>query len=169
MKLAPIHTTLFICLTMMCAPVLASWESHILPSDFDSADSLEKAIALAKQKDKAVIVYYTRTNCPPCDALRSRLRSDEEIAASFKTNYVFTVVWGSSMGRDERENYRNRFGVQGAPTWIVFNANGEYVCTSSGGIYTNENGKKIHEAIQSRITAGAQKSETGPQRCRIES
>ena len=164
MKFDLCSTVVLICLSMTCASARADWESSILPRDFDTANSLDKAVALAKQKNKAVIVYYTRTNCPPCNVLQSRLRK-EEVAAPFRDSYVFTAVWGTSMGQSERETYRSRFGVQGAPTWLIFSQNGEYVCTSAGGFFTDEGGKKLHEAIQSRLSIAASTKETASRRC----
>ena len=38
----------------------ADWESYILPGGFVHASSLDKALALAKEKNKALILYYTR-------------------------------------------------------------------------------------------------------------
>jgi len=134
-----------------CSTVLADWETHLLPKNFQMTNSFSKAVALSKDTKKAVILYYTRTNCPPCDRLQSHLRNSE-IADQFRDSYVFTAVWGSSMGRIEREDYRQRYGIQGAPTWVAFNAAGEYLCTSAGGFISVEEGKKLHEDIQRRLS-----------------
>lgn len=129
----------------------AEWEGWLLPNDFIRADTFEKAVAIAKDKDKALIVYYTRTSCPPCSLLQSRLRQ-EEVAALFRDKYVFTAVWGSAMGMNERESYRRRFDVQGAPTWIAFDKDGKYLCTSPGGFFSFDEARAIHEGIQARLS-----------------
>jgi thioredoxin-related protein len=144
-------------------PASAEWESHLLPRDFDMASTMEKALVLAKQKDKAVIVYYTRTNCPPCNVLQSRLRQ-EAVAAPYRASYVFTAVWGSSMGHAERESYRKRFDVQGAPTLLVFNNAGQYVCTARGGFFTTDEATKVHAAAQTYL-AMPRSADQGPRRC----
>ena len=144
-------------------PARADWESHLLPRDFDMASSMEKALLLAKQKDKGVIIYYTRTNCPPCNVLQSTLRQ-EAVAAPYRTAYVFTAVWGSSMGSAERESYRKRFDVQGAPTLLVFNNAGQYVCTARGGFSTADEATKVHAAAQSYLALSGS-TEKGPRHC----
>lgn len=154
-----------LCLAVACPPADANWESYILPASFDTADSFAKAIALAKEKNKAVIVYYTQTNCPPCNLLQSRLRK-EEVAGPFRAGYVFTAIWGTRISYTERENYRSRYGVRGAPTWLVFNRSGEYVCTSGGGFDTDEGAQTLHEAIQLRLSATALPVGGGPRQCR---
>ena len=130
----------------------ADWESTILPRDFKTESTLSSALATAKQTGRDVIVYYTRTRCPPCEVLQGRLRN-ESVAKPFRESYVFTVVWGSSMGLQEREDYRQRFAVDGAPTWIVFNSAGSYICTSSGGFSSDEGGSQLHAVVQKRLAA----------------
>jgi len=133
---------------------LAEWESTILPQSFRYESSFAAASARASEENKTLIVYYTRTRCPPCDWLRAMLKK-ESVGAPFRDNYVFTVVWGSSMGYKEREQYRSQFGVQGAPTWIVYNPKGQYLCTARGGFDSDEGGAKLHAAVQAlRATEG---------------
>jgi thioredoxin-related protein len=128
----------------------ADWESTILPRDFQTDNSLAKALASAKQSGKSVIVYYTRTNCPPCNVLQGRLRK-EDVAKPYRDMYIFTAVWGSSMGNAERERYRQEFAVEGAPTWIFFRNDGTYVCTASGGFRSDLAGTELHQVVQSKI------------------
>ena len=153
---------LFALMAGSCAS--ADSERSILPRNFDTASTLHKAVAVAKEKNKAVILYYTRTNCPPCTVLQSRLRK-EEVAAPLRAAYVFTVVWGSYMSYNERESYRRRYDVQGASTWIVFSSNGEYVCTASGGFNSDKGGRRLHEAVQARLATLAGSSEADPTHC----
>lgn len=124
-------------------PVEAERESKVLPQSFDTAGSLDEAFVLAKEKNKAVIVYYTRTRCPPCTILQSRLRR-EEVAAPFRDEYVFTALWSRLMDREKRAYYRDRYDVVGAPTWLVFDSGGGYVCTSIAGFKSDKAGKRLH-------------------------
>lgn len=139
-----------IALLTLSSITVAAWESTILPRTFSHENSLEKALVRATSEGKNVIVYYTRTKCPPCDVLRGRLNR-EEVGKQFQQNYVFTAVWGSSMGHEERESYRSRFGVRGAPTWIVYSAKGKYVCTARGGFESDEGGAALHLAAQAAL------------------
>lgn len=142
----------------------ADWESILFPKDFQTENNRAKATATAQQSGKHVIVYATRTNCPPCDALRYVLRTDS-VAKQFRDAYVFTAVWNSSMGNAEREDYRNRYGVQGAPTWIIFTNTGKYVCTAPGVFLNAEEANARHKAIQARLANVSETSPTGPERC----
>jgi thioredoxin-related protein len=132
----------------------ADWESTILPRDFQTENSLAKALASAKQSGRSVIMYYTRTSCPPCNVLQGRLRK-EDVAKPYRDMYVFTAVWGSSMGNAERERYRQEFAVEGAPTWIFFRNDGTYICTASGGFRSDQAGMELHQVVQSKIVAAS--------------
>ena len=160
-----VRNVLPIIFVVACSTTFADWESSILPRDFKTESGLSKALTAARQSGQHVIVYYTRTNCPPCRQLQARLRK-ESVAKPYRDSYVFTAVWGSSMDSTEREHYRQRFGVQGAPTWIVFKNDGQYVCTSEGGFETDEAGEQLHKALQSLLAApSADGSSDTPRRC----
>jgi len=142
--------SVFLLLLSVAVSAHADWESSILPKDFVFESSLTKAVSTAQGAGKAVIVYYTRTQCPPCDVLQWRLRK-EEVGNPYRSAYVFTAVWGTAIGYTERENYRSKYGVPAAPTWIVFNSRGKYVCTAPGGFGSDEAGLRLHEAVQSLL------------------
>jgi hypothetical protein len=143
----------------------ADWESSVLPSGFQTENSLQKALATANGSRRSVIVYYTRTNCPPCNVLQGRLKNPD-VGGPYLNGFVFTVVWGSSMGNAERESYRQRFNVQGAPTWIVYRADGRYLCTSQGGFASDAAGAELYEAITKRLASSAPTGTEGvPRAC----
>ena len=158
--------TKIICALLVCVPVtvIADWESLLFPKDFQTESNLTKATATATQHKKHVIVYATRTNCPPCDALRSRLRRDD-VAKPYREGYVFTAVWNSSMGYAEREDYRRKYDVQGAPTWIVFKNTGQYLCTARGAFFSDEDGFKLHQAIQAQLASTESLPTSGSRSC----
>lgn len=145
-------------------PAKADHESMILPRSYQTAESFDKAVAMAQEKSQPVIVYYTRAHCPPCDFLQSLLRR-AEIAEHYRSSYGFTAVWGSSMGSTERESYRTRFDVQGAPTWVVFDSRGRYLCTSHGGFESVAGGIRLHDAIQARSRSPREDAVNAPTRC----
>ncbi|MEF8747837.1 MAG: thioredoxin fold domain-containing protein [Candidatus Accumulibacter propinquus] len=142
----------------------ADWEGYLLPDGFAHENSLAKAVETAKGSGKAVIVYYTRTNCPPCSSLQNRLRK-EEIGIPYRDGYVFTAVWGTSMRSDERDRYRTQFWVQGAPTWIIFNRHGKYVCTAAGGFTSDEAGTQLHKTVQSLLATSTEGESATPRSC----
>lgn len=148
MRTAPLILAL---LTFSAVPAFAEWESTILPKGFTYEASLSKAIDRAAQEGKAVVLYYTRTNCPPCDALRQRLRNDP-VGEIYRNKYVFSAVWGSSMSKTEQDQFRGRYGFGGAPAWMFFNSQGTYLCTARGGVFeSDEEGIKLHTAVQAMI------------------
>lgn len=149
----------------VCDSAFAAWESSILPSDFAQESSLERATARATKEGKAVIVYYTRPRCPPCDILQSRLKV-EEIAGRYRENYVFTAVWGSSMNAGERDHYRSAYDVQGAPTWIFFSGEGKYLCTSGGGFRSTDQSVKLHAAVQALLQQPRPEVDPSARSCR---
>jgi hypothetical protein len=135
------------------SPVQGAWESALLPKDFQTASSLHKALTLASSGKRPVILYYTRTNCPPCSVVQGLLRG-ETAGGLFRDAYVFTALWGTSMGHAERETLRSRYDVQGAPTWVVFRHTGEYLCTARGAFSTADEAAALHRAIQTRLASG---------------
>ena len=140
----------------------ADWEASLVPRDFDHASNLADATKLADEKGKAVVLYYTRTNCPPCMVLQGNLRN-LMVGAPLKAVYVFTAVWGTSINRSEREIYRSKFDVQSAPTWVFFSGKGEYVCTSRGGLESNEHAVRLNEAVKALLASDARS--TSPRSC----
>lgn len=143
---------------------LSFFESSILPSDFRTENSMSKAVAVARDSGKGVILYYTRTNCPPCNALQARLKQDD-VGKLYRESYVFTAAWGSSMSSAEREDYRARYGVLGAPTWLLFTNEGQYVCTSDGGFRSQTAGVELHQAMQTLLAAPEAAARSGPRHC----
>ena len=160
MRLAAPSLTL---LALSMQPASAAWESFILPRGFAHESSLSDAAKRASKEGKAVVVYYTRTRCPPCDALQGRLRKDA-VGTPYREKYVFTAVWGSSMNASERDQYRTLYNVQGAPTWLFFNSDGEYMCTAHGGFESDEAGAKLHSAVQIQLVQ-QRGATSGPQEC----
>lgn len=69
------------------------------------------------------------------------------------------------MSHSERERYRQQFSVQGAPTWIVFRANGEYVCTSEGGFTSEANGRKLAQVLSQTIASQSADASLKPRTC----
>ena len=149
---------------IFCFAAYADWEGSVLPDGYTTESSLEKALQTARSREKSVIVYYTRANCPPCQILQSNLRR-EEIRRAYETHYVFTVVWGNGMNYSKREAYRSQYKVKGAPTWIIYNRNGDYLCTSHGGFRNPDAGLKLHKQLQDAISLEVPLNNQGPQNC----
>lgn len=153
-------------LLILLAPLraYADWEAHLLPAEFQHKSSMQEAMVLAEQANKDIIVYYTRTNCPPCNRLQAQLRQ-QPIRDLFGGRFVFTAVWSSSMNGSERDHYRQNFGVRGAPTLIVHRKTGEYVCTSVGSFNNENEALEVHKAISEKLKAKAVPPASAPVPC----
>jgi hypothetical protein len=66
---------------------------------------------------------------------------------------VFTAIWGTSMGRAERDEYRTKYNVSGAPSWLVFTSAGTYVCTARGGFEGPEGAARLQAALEAKLKA----------------
>ena len=69
------------------------------------------------------------------------------------------------MGTPERQFYRETYGDFGAPTFILFNAKGEYVCTSRGGFRDVEHAIKLTQSLRTLISEGRDKISSSPADC----
>jgi len=152
------------CMGAFSAAALADWESSLLPRDYSAAADLETALRKAAASGKSVILYYTRTNCAPCRVLQSHLRR-EEIKAAYAPHYVFTAAWGNGMATRMRKEYRTRYNVLGAPTWIFYDRRGRYLCTSIRGFADHEAGLKLHRRVQANLDADPAPHPDGPRAC----
>ena len=160
----PIRMTVLVAVTCFGTTANADWESSLLPHGFSHQKAIEQAVAEGKRTTKPVIVYYTRTNCPPCNVLKGILRS-EPTAGIYRERYIFTAVWGSSMGHTERERYRSLYNVQGAPTWLFFNSDGDYVCTAHGGFSTADGAKLLNDSVQNLLKSSVNRTSPEPRSC----
>lgn len=145
----------------------ASFESTLFTNHYETYSSMDEAKKAAGPGNKGIFVYYTRVRCPPCDVLRGMVIRRNEVASVISRGFVFTAVWGSSMGSPERQFYRQTYGDFGAPTFILFNSKGEYVCTSRGGFKDAEHAIKLTDSLRSLISEGRAKPASAPTDCNI--
>ena len=145
----------------------ASFESTLFTNHYETYSSMDEAKKAASPGNKGIFVYYTRVRCPPCDVLRGLVIRRNEVASVISRGFVFTAVWGSSMGTPERQFYRETYGDFGAPTFILFNSKGEYVCTSRGGFRDVEHAIKLTQSLLTLISEGRDKPASSPTDCNI--
>ena len=146
---------------------LASFESTLFTNHYETYSSMDEAKKAAGPSSKGIFVYYTRSRCPPCDYLRGAILGKSEVASVISRGFVFTAVWGSSMGHAERQFYRETYGDFGAPTFLLFNSKGEYVCTSRGGFRDAEHAIKLTQSLRTLISEGRDKPASSPTDCNI--
>ena len=160
-------TLLILFMVLQANQALASFESTLFTRHYETYSSMDEAKKAAGPSNKGIFVYYTRAKCPPCDYLRGAILWKNEVASVISRGFVFTAVWGSSMGHAERQFYRETYGDFGAPTFLLFNSKGEYVCTSRGGFRDAEHAIKLTQSLRTLISEGRDKPASSPTDCNI--
>lgn len=117
-----------------------------LPPGYDDNPSVIDAVAKARTTGKPVVVYYAEQNCPVCDAHDGWLvRAD--VRQAYKDAYHFAVVYGDDMVAQERERWKATYVPRGAPSWVVLDSDGGYVCTASGGFGNATAALELHRVL----------------------
>jgi predicted DCC family thiol-disulfide oxidoreductase YuxK len=149
----------------------ASAYAATLPAGYDDNPSVIDAVAKAKTTGKPVVVYFAEQNCPVCDAHDGWLvRAD--VRQAYKDAYHFAVVYGDDMVAEERARWKATYVPRGAPSWVVLDAEGRYVCTASGGFANATAALELHRVLskvlgpRSASAAGFSKVSDGPVKSR---
>jgi len=94
---------------------------------------LEKAFAQAKKEKKAVLVEFTGSDwCPPCIAVRKAVLTKKEFIEKASQDFVLVELdfpKGDKAVAEKNEPIREKYGVEGYPTVILFNAEGKQFST----------------------------------------
>lgn len=123
-----------------------------LPPGFDDNPSVIDAVAKARTSGKPVVVYYAEQACPVCDAHDGWLvRAD--VRQAYKDAYHFAVVYGDDMVPEERARWKATWVPRGAPSWVVLDAGGGYVCTASGGFGNATAALELHRVLSRALSA----------------
>lgn len=140
---------LSVALSSVAAPVAAG----SLPPGFDDNPTVVEAVAKAKTSGKPVIVYVSEPNCTACGALDGWLvRGD--IRQAFAPGYHFSVLFTTDLVPQERERWKATYSPRLAPSWVVLNADGSYLCTSAGGFANATAALELHKVL-AKATAKA--------------
>ncbi len=125
---------------------ILSAHAATLPPGYDDNPSVIDAVAKARTSGKPVVVYYAEQTCPVCDAHDGWLvRAD--VRQAYKDAYHFAVVYGDDMVPDERARWKATYVPRGAPSWVVLDASGGYVCTASGGFGNATAALELHKVL----------------------
>jgi predicted DCC family thiol-disulfide oxidoreductase YuxK len=128
----------------------ASAYAATLPAGYDDNPSVIEAVAKAKTSGKPVVVYFAEQNCPVCDAHDGWLvRAD--VRQAYKDAYHFAVVYGDDMVAEERARWKATYVPRGAPSWVVLDAEGGYVCTASGGFANATAALELHRVLSKAL------------------
>ena len=103
----------------------------------DGGKQITEALTTAKREHKNVLLQFGANWCGWCHKLHSLFRSDKDIAAFLKANYVVVLidvdkVDGKQHNTDINERYGNpcRFGL---PALVVLDADGKHLTTQDSG------------------------------------
>ena len=122
-----------------------------LPAGYDDNPSVIDALAKARTSGKPVVVYYAEQKCPACDAHDGWLvRAD--VRQAYKDAYHFAVVYGDDMVEEERARWKATYVPRGAPSWVVLDATGGYVCTASGGFGNATAALELHRLLSRALS-----------------
>jgi thioredoxin-related protein len=86
-----------------------------------------KALQVAKEKDKPVLLYFYRDGCPYCKILSEQYFTDRDIGRMMKEGFVLTKLDGT-MNKD----IALEFGVSGVPTVWLLSKTGERILKIPG-------------------------------------
>lgn len=158
-------------LAAILASTVAGAFAATLPTGYDDNPTIVEAVAKARISGKPVIVYFAEQNCQVCDAHDGWLvRAD--VRQAYKDSYHFAVVYGDDMVAEERARWRAAYAPRGAPSWVVLDSEGGYLCTSSGGFGNATAALDLHKvltralAAQNASNGSISKVSDGPSRSR---
>jgi predicted DCC family thiol-disulfide oxidoreductase YuxK len=141
----------FLAAALVCVAAASAFAAT-LPAGYDDNPSVIEAVAKAKTSGKPVVVYFAEQNCPVCDAHDGWLvRAD--VRQAYKDAYHFAIVYGDDMVPEERARWKATYVPRGAPSWVVLDSEGGYVCTSSGGFASATAALDLHKVLSKALGA----------------
>ncbi len=102
--------------------------------------NIPEAVKQAAAEEKTVIVVFTGSDwCPPCIALKKNVLSTEEFEAFAEDNLVLVELdfprkkQLSAAQKQHNDSYAQQFKIEGFPTVIALDGDGEEVGRTVGG------------------------------------
>lgn len=106
-------------------------EAHLKEASIDwYAGSIEEAFAESKASGKPVFLYWGAVWCPPCQEIKYTVFKSQQFINLTKL-FIPVYLDGDT---DRAQSWGEKFDVQGYPTMIVFNTDGDEVTRIPGGI-----------------------------------
>jgi thiol:disulfide interchange protein len=95
----------------------------------DAAKQIAEALALAGKDGKRVLLQFGANWCPWCHKLHSLFKTDKDIAAKLKSDYVVVLIdvnKGHNGKVDVKYGHPTRFGI---PVLVILDADGKQLTT----------------------------------------
>jgi thioredoxin-related protein len=83
-------------------------------------ETLDAAMALAKKEGKNLLVEYTARKCPFCKQMNGQVLNRDDVRAALEG-----VVWFRAVQEENADEFRDKWGAQGTPAFVVADAEGE--------------------------------------------
>ena len=100
---------------------------------FDNAVAIDAALAKGKQEGKPTLLFFTASWCPPCKHMKSEVLPQDSVVSTIRDQFVGVYVDIDARGSDAQA-----YGIEGVPTFIVVNKDGEEIARRSGAMSTDE-------------------------------
>ena len=115
----------------------------------DAAKDLEKAVKLAKEQNKHVLIQVGGNWCPWCIKLHGFFNSQKQVDSVLKADYVFLLVNYSKENPNfemmKKLEWPNRFGF---PVLVVLDANGKRIHTQNSAYLEEGKGYSKEKVIE---------------------
>ncbi|MDI1313115.1 thioredoxin family protein [Prosthecobacter sp.] len=133
-------------ITILLALVAAT--SLALASDFpkgspDFKDSSTSAMSAAKTSGKPVVLVFSASWCPPCQAMKRDVYPSAEVKA-FHDKFVWAYI---DVDDARNESAATKYGVNGIPHIEFLNAGGKEVGKQVGGTSSKEFAKTLQSVL----------------------
>ncbi len=106
---------------------------HTTLVGFDETVAIDAALAKGKQEGKPTLLFFTASWCPPCKQMKRDVLPTDAVASTIRDQFV-----GVYVDIDARRDDANAWGIEGVPTFIVMNKNGEEIARRSGAMSPDE-------------------------------
>ena len=126
----------FLLMTFALAPALAN------PPDNSWGTNLEKAMQVAKQANKPILVMFSATWCPPCNDMKKEVLTQPQIRQQL-------AAWVPVYLDEAKEpDLVKRFKIEAFPTFVMLNNQGNEMDRFMGGRPLKEFSTRIDEVLK---------------------
>ena len=108
-------------------------KENIYDESADGSKQIDEALALAAKGGKRVLLQFGANWCPWCHKLHALFKSDKEIAAKLKSDYVVVLI---DVNKEHNRVVDEKYGhpiQHGIPVIVILDAEGKQLTTKDSG------------------------------------